>query len=148
MAAQLDFTDDQPAATSWTMASVRYAQEMHDRLEGDAEFAQAIAAITRLAARRRLSSIVGVSDDGRRLASAALRDLGSMPEVAGPRRVLFVDGMANTGVNLALAIRRALVSGAEAAEGVAICAQSDVESSWAAEGVCLHALSTLSVPRG
>jgi adenine/guanine phosphoribosyltransferase-like PRPP-binding protein len=112
---------DADPASEWIARDVAFCNELDDRLLFDS-FVDGIAAIAR---DLHVEAVGGVSTAGRRLAHAVSQTIGvaSWTGERGPRSVLLVDGLVNTGIQLLLGVRAAHEAGVEVVAGAAVRAQ-------------------------
>ena len=132
--------------TSWAVRSYESAAAFERLMEDPAVFEGHVARVVEIAAQEGVTAIAGVSPIGDRVAMAvssrsALR-VGDSPDTG---TLLLVDGFVNTGIQLALAIRRANEKGSARAVGLGLVAQEQAVTQWRAAGLELVAVETVVV---
>lgn len=135
---------DKPA--SWAIRSFESAAEFERLIEDPDVFEAQVARVLELATQQSITAIAGVSAIGNRVAKAVSTRTG-VPVDGSPATgtLLLVDGFVNTGIQLALAIRRAKDNGAGRAFGLGLVVQEQAIAQWRAAGTELVALETVVI---
>lgn len=131
---------------SWAVRSLESAAAFERLIEDPDIFETQVAGVLELSVRHAVTAIAGVSAIGDRVAKAVSARSG-VPVEDSPETgvLLLVDGFVNTGIQLALAIRRANSNGADRAVGVGLVGQQHAIAQWRAAGIELVALEIVVV---
>jgi hypothetical protein len=130
---------DQP----WSLWALGLARTINTALNKSAVFEDAVARVAELVRPLAPSAVSGASLEGERLAAAIGEALGIPMRAPGHnqgRRLVVIDSVINTGVQLAQAREDADRDGAREVIAVALVAQRDVVESWARHGWALLAV--------
>lgn len=118
----------EPAGTSWAFEAFRVAETFERDLMSPESFRDVVSRLERLAVSLHCTAVAGASRMGERLAggiaSLPNTDLKLWPQgSATDERVLFIDGVVTSGVQLACAIRAARQCGVANPVGAGVIAR-------------------------
>lgn len=127
-----------PGAGDWPLPAIALAGELEAELADPTTLTQVADRLVQLAISAECSAVAGASPLGDRLAGAVVaQSEGALRLSAGDMngsRVMFLDGLVNTGVQIARALRTARRSGMENVVGGAVLGRRDALEVWRAEG--------------
>jgi hypothetical protein len=131
---------------SWAVRSFESAAAFERSMDDPAVFEGHVARVFEVAVQQGVTAMAGVSPIGDRVALAVSSRSG-VPVEDSPERgaLLLVDGFVNTGIQLALAIRRANEKGSARAVGLGLVVQERAITQWRAAGINLVALETVVI---
>lgn len=130
---------------NWAVRSQELAEAVRRELEDPEAFEEAVSRMAEVAAQRRVGAVLGVSGLGARIAGALTGRVG-LPEwdqVRTDQPVLFVDGLVNTGIQLAVAVGRARRTGLVHAAAAGVVARSEALANWRTAGLEIEALEEI-----
>lgn len=127
-----------PGTGDWPLPAITLAGELEAELSDPAKLIEVADRLVQLAIGAECSVVAGASPFGERLAGAVVaQSQGALRLPIGEMngsRVMFLDGLVNTGVQIARALRAARRSGMENVVGGAVLGRRDALEIWRAEG--------------
>jgi hypothetical protein len=129
---------------SWAIESLDQLDALARRLDRDASFAAVVERMILLAAEIGATSVVGVSGIGHRVAEAVARRSSVVIWDANrvDDHVMFVEGLASSGVQLAMAMEKAIAGGLVRATAASVVARPETIANLRQMGIDLIALET------